>query len=191
MKQNIDRDTGQKERGIMICCVTGHRPDGFPFQRIDDNFGFYQYREDLYQEIEGLIHDGYRHFITGMANGADLDFAQGVIFLRDIYQSIVLEAALPYPISVASLALPRNEDKAFVLEQCNLKHTVSTHYFRGCMDKRNRYMVDKSDLVLAIWNGQESGGTWNTIQYARACGKPIRYLMLDHYLDIPLEKAEL
>ena len=40
-------------------------------------------------------------------------------------------------------------------------------------------MVDRSDLVFAIWNGKEEGGTWDTIKYARSKGKEIRYLMLD------------
>ena len=47
------------------------------------------------------------------------------------------------------------------------------------MHRRNRYMVDKADLVLAVWNGICSGGTWYTIQYARSLKKPIRYIMLD------------
>ena len=37
-------------------------------------------------------------------------------------------------------------------------------------------MVDKSDLVLAFWSGKTSGGTWNTLKYARASGKKIEYL---------------
>ena len=40
-------------------------------------------------------------------------------------------------------------------------------------------MVDRSDLVLAVWNGKEQGGTWNTIRYARLKGKEIRYIMLN------------
>ena len=46
------------------------------------------------------------------------------------------------------------------------------------MQKRNRYMVDNSDLVLAVWNGEKRGGTWYTIDYALKKGKPVRYIML-------------
>lgn len=34
------------------------------------------------------------------------------------------------------------------------------------MQKRNKYMVDKSNLLIAIYNGCE-GGTKQTIEYAR------------------------
>lgn len=47
------------------------------------------------------------------------------------------------------------------------------------MQKRNEYMVDKSDLVFAIWNRERLGGTWNTIKYAVKKGKSIRYIMLN------------
>lgn len=39
-------------------------------------------------------------------------------------------------------------------------------------------MVDHSLLVLAIWNGMEKGGTWNTIRYARQKEKAIQYIRL-------------
>ena len=35
------------------------------------------------------------------------------------------------------------------------------------MFKRNRYMVDKSQMVIAVFNGEEKGGTWYTIKYAK------------------------
>ena len=47
------------------------------------------------------------------------------------------------------------------------------------MQKRNMYMVDRADLVLAIWNGEEKGGTWNTIRYARKKEKALQYSMLN------------
>ena len=39
-------------------------------------------------------------------------------------------------------------------------------------------MVDKADKVIAFWNGEEHGGTWNTIQYAKKRGKEIEIIDL-------------
>ena len=41
-----------------------------------------------------------------------------------------------------------------------------------CMDKRNRYMVDHADYILAVWNGCPSG-TGNTVRYAHKKGKTV------------------
>jgi len=67
----------------------------------------------------------------------------------------------------------------YIIESCDNKSVLSNHYHRGCMDKRNRYMVDNSDVVIAIWNGSQHGGAWNTIQYAKRKNKKIIYLMLN------------
>ena len=40
-------------------------------------------------------------------------------------------------------------------------------------------MVDAADIVLAVWDGKECGGTWNTIKYARDKRKEIRYFPWD------------
>ena len=40
---------------------------------------------------------------------------------------------------------------------------------------RDKYMVDNCDLLLAVWDGIEAGGTWLTVNYARKIGKPIVY----------------
>ena len=40
-------------------------------------------------------------------------------------------------------------------------------------------MVDAADIVLAVWDGKEWGGTWNTIKYAKDKGKEIRYFPWD------------
>ena len=34
------------------------------------------------------------------------------------------------------------------------------------MQKRNKYMVDNSQYVIAVWDGSKSG-TFNTLKYAR------------------------
>ena len=40
------------------------------------------------------------------------------------------------------------------------------------MQLRNQYMVDNSNIVLAVWNGS-SGGTANCVRYARSKNKEI------------------
>lgn len=169
----------------MICCVTGHRPSGFPFLREDDSILFLRYKEILSRKIDELIIGGCDHFITGMADGADIDFAELVLAKRDEGRDIILEAALPYPYSPRKKATDVSEKKYNILLSCDMVRTVSSYYHKGCMMKRNRYMVDNSDIVLAIWNGNENGGTWNTLKYAISRKKMTRYIMLcnieNHY----------
>lgn len=40
------------------------------------------------------------------------------------------------------------------------------------MNKRNQYMVDQSDFIIAVWNGKPSG-TGKTIKYAKDKNKII------------------
>ena len=41
------------------------------------------------------------------------------------------------------------------------------------MNGRNKYMVEQSDVVIAVWNGKPSG-TGNTVKMAKLSGKKIR-----------------
>ena len=47
---------------------------------------------------------------------------------------------------------------------------VSEHYSSDCFFARNRYMVDKADVVVCAYDGQ-SGGTAYTVNYALKKGK--------------------
>ena len=163
----------------MICCVTGHRPKGFPFEREPMDASYNKYLRVLNEAMEDLVDNGCIYYISGMAYGADLDFADMVLDYKAMDKEILLEAALPYHIDLAKLYLKKDDEKSSILRNCDYINFISSNYFRGCMQKRNRYMVDKSDVVLAIWNGKYDGGTWNTIKYARSKGKMIRYVLLN------------
>lgn len=162
----------------MTCGVTGHRPSGFNFARDEHEPAFSDYKAELYADLEELILCGYDKFISGMASGADMDFAEAVIAMKKKYRAITLEAALPCPIYVPKNYTPMHEKRDLLLRSCDIISTVSDRYYRGCMSKRNKYIVDNSDLILAIWNGSRNGGTWDTIKYSQKAKRMVKYLML-------------
>ena len=48
-------------------------------------------------------------------------------------------------------------------------------YAAWLMQKRNEYMVDNCDLLIAVWDGT-SGGTANCVKYAKATNKHIIFI---------------
>lgn len=157
------------EQTKKICCVTGHRPKGFPWKYTGDPAEMYDFHFETVIEsvVEKLILDGYNHFICGGAIGVDTVFALSVLHWRDLkYPHITLEVAVPCP---AQDKKWNKDDKAVYEEIITLAdevNVISEHYTKFCFHKRNEYMVNKSDLVLAVWNGEEKGGTYYTYQYA-------------------------
>jgi len=52
-----------------------------------------------------------------------------------------------------------------LVDRCDYETVVQDHYDAGCMQRRNRYMVDHAAMLIAVHDGQ-SGGTRRTIEYA-------------------------
>lgn len=79
------------------CSCTGHRPQKFPFEYGGRNKEFQTYLKELASKIKAAITEyGVTCFISGMALGVDLDFAEIVLKLRKKY-SLKLECAIPCP----------------------------------------------------------------------------------------------
>ena len=62
-----------------------------------------------------------------------------------------------------------------------------------CMQKRNEYMVDNSDYVVAVWDGGRRR-TGNTVEYAKTKGEGIVRIdpvtqKLSHF-GLPLSKKD-
>lgn len=115
-----------------------------------------------------------------MALGVDMDFAETVLDFKAQYDfPISLECAIPCPNQTLKWASTEIARYNKILGKADKITVVNAYYFSACMLVRNRYMVDHSDTVLAIWNGEESGGTWQTIKYARSKNKKIDIIHID------------
>lgn len=158
-----------EEEKKITCCFTGHRPEKLPWGNNESSPDCVTLKKRLAQTLEELYRRGFRHFISGMAQGCDLYFAEAALALREGYPDVVVEAAVPCPSQSKSW---REEERARyqgILDRCDLETMVQQHYTQGCMLRRDRYMVDRAALLLAAYNGS-SGGTRYTINYALDCG---------------------
>ena len=88
------------------CCFTGHRPDKLPWGEDESDPRCQRLKRSIAQAVEDAYVSGYRRFITGMARGCDLYFAEAVLDLRERRGDVTLEAAVPHCAQAASWSAP-------------------------------------------------------------------------------------
>ena len=160
----------------ITCCFTGHRPVKLPWGMNEQDPRCLALKEQIAATLEGIYESGYRHFICGMAIGCDTYFAKAVLTLRAAHEDVILEAAIPCDNQDGKWNRRQQETYARLLESCDITTYVSHAYTPHCMMRRNEYMIDRSSLLLACFNGRSSG-TMSTILYAERSG--IRTVILD------------
>ena len=154
----------------ITCCFSGHRPARLPWGDREEDPRCQDLKERLAQVLEEAYRQGYRHFLCGMAQGADLYFCQAVLDLRQTCPGITLEAAVPFAGQADRWPPDDQQRRLQLLDQCDLETVIQHHYTPGCMNRRNRYMVERSSLLLAVYDGIPQGGTMNTLAYAMRKG---------------------
>ena len=158
------------------CCFTGHRPDKLPWGYDERDPRCLALKHSMARELEGLYRRGFRHFISGMAQGCDLYFAEAVLDLREQYPDLTVEGAVPFPAQADHWRSDQRRRWRDILTRCDLETAVQQHYDRFCMLRRDRYMVDRSAAVLAVFDGTP-GGTQYTLNYAM--DQKLEILLLD------------
>ncbi len=152
----------EQEKRIRRCCFTGHRPQ--KLKRTECEI-----KRKLEFAIEKAISRGYSTFITGMAYGVDIWAGEIVVRLRETNPDLHLIAALPFPDFSSRWSSEWKKKYDELLARTDLIKTVCSTYNTGAYQRRNKWMVDHSAYVIAVYNGEKSG-TKNTIDYAQICG---------------------
>lgn len=108
--------------------------------------------------------------ISGMALGWDMAIAEAA---RN-YQ-VPFIAAIPFYTQHAAWPKESQERYFNLLRQAHSVVIVCPgEYASWKMQRRNEWMVDHADRVVALWDCQQvSGGTANCVRYAERAGKPI------------------
>jgi uncharacterized phage-like protein YoqJ len=148
----------------VILAATGHRPDKLG--------GYDSATDDKLRGLAALffrqLHQAPDAVISGMALGWDMAWAEAAIAA-----DIPVIAAVPFDGQESRWPLASQDRHGRILLRCREVVTVSRGgYSAENMQRRNRWMVDRADWLVALWDGSPSG-TGNCVRYAQAAGKPI------------------
>lgn len=150
----------------MKIAFTGHRPNKLP--------GGYDLSSPKYDHIKN---ETRRHLlelkpelaISGMALGYDTLAVDICIEL-----SIPFVAAIPF--KGQELIWPAESQRKYneLIKQASEVIVVSEGgYSAHKMQIRNEWMINNSDMLIAVWDGKTNSGTCNAVTYATMAGKKI------------------
>lgn len=142
----------------MICCGFGHRMMLMDIEK------------PLLEVLERLVEDrGVRVFYTGGMGEFDELFARTVRGMKREYPSLRLVLVMPY------LTERLNMDKAFYeaqYDEIQIPAELEGVHPKAAIGLRNRWMVDRSDIVIAALH-RDFGGAAEAVRYAESAKKEI------------------
>ena len=127
--------------------------------------------------LERLYTLGYRRFYSGGARGLDTLAAEAVLRLRGRYPDAALILALPCADQDRNWNRADRARLRGLAEQADRVTVLAPAYYEGCMQARNRYMVDRSAFCVCYLRHMR-GGTMSTVAYAVKEGRPVLNLAI-------------
>ena len=152
------------------CSFTGHRPEKLPWRDNEEDPRCLELKARLAEAVEAAYDRGMRHFLCGMARGADFYCCEAALALRDRRPGVTVEAVIPCEEQAARWREQDRRRYFSLVERCDYETMVQHRYTHGCMQRRDRYMVDRSGLLIAAYDGMTLGGTMYTLTYAMRQG---------------------
>lgn len=122
--------------------------------------------------IQGLLQtDSEFVFYTGGMGEFDRKCASAVRSAKRLYPNLKIRLALVLPYMSNKL----NTEKAYYeyyYDEIIIPAELCGVHYKAAIQKRNHWMVDQSDYVVAFVY-RDFGGTVETVKYARKQGKPV------------------
>ena len=163
---------------VEACCFTGHRV-------LPGGDRYFEVRRLTEQAIRDAYANGCRRFFAGGALGFDTYAARAVLILKREYPDVTLSLFLPCLDQADAWSEADKAEYERIKEEADEVLSLADRYFDGCMQKRNRYMVDNSSHLIC-YQMRQSGGTAYTVSYAKKQGLQITNLAQHTQLSLPI-----
>lgn len=154
--------------------LTGHRPQRLAGYDLSQPF-YTLLQRKLSRIIEaGLEKHKHLTLHSGMALGADTVWSLAILEARDLHPAAVrFVAEVPSPEQAGRWRVADRKLWEAHVAAADEVNYYAEKYHVSCLWKRNNGMVAACDLLLAVWDGSESGGTFGAIEYARKREKQV------------------
>lgn len=156
-----------------VCAFTGHRPKSFPWKYDETARDCILLKEALTAQIMALVNRGVTEFLSDMALGVDIWSAQIILDLRKKNPALKLHCVLPCKGQESKWTTSAQERYRSILAQADEVICVGREYSRNCMLERNRWLVEHSSILLAVYSGTFRSGTGATVRYALKQGREV------------------
>lgn len=155
---------------MQTCAITGHRPTRFKFKYNENDSRCKRLKRRLREQFVELYNQGVRRFLVGGALGVDMWSGEILLKMKlePEYSDLELVVVLPYPGHDERWDERSKKRLAFLIEHSTEHITVGQKAWRDSFIQRNRYLVDHSDCLLAVYDNERSirSGTGMTVHYA-------------------------
>ena len=144
------------------CCFTGHRNIS-----VEDM----KYLKEKLQEVVLYLIENKNalYFGVGGARGFDMLAAEKIINARKQYPDIKLILVAPCENQCERWNNQEIKRYMSIRSVCDKVQVLSKEYYKGCMQARNRYLVDHSAVCVSYLR-KPTGGTAYTEKYAQSQG---------------------
>lgn len=166
------------ENQKVTIAITGHRPGKLPC-----GYAFLPeqsvWAKNFFSRmVNGLMKFskkyGHIRVLSGMALGVDQLFALAALEAKRLGADLELTACVPcHNYSVKWRYENQKVYEEIIQKADAVEYVVDGEYTSDCLELRNRYMVDRADLLLAVWDGSRSG-TANCVRYAQSKGVKVQ-----------------
>ena len=169
---------------VLSCAVTGHRPTRFKFKYNEKNTLCKKIKASML-EIFRTLHDenGVTRYYVGGALGVDMWAAELLLSLHKQpgYEDIELIVAMPFENYFLSWDDQSKRRLSAITRSASCCITVGKEAGAVSYKKRNYFMVDHADFLLAVYdnNRRIRSGTGQTVNYALKKNRSILFVHPD------------
>lgn len=169
---------------ILRIALTGHRPPKLAGYDYKNKFYI-----NLYKKLNHIIEKALEEYSklelhSGMALGADTIWAKSIIDMKKKYPDRIIFIADVPSMEQYKLWFPESKELwekliAYADEIRTYDDKNIGKSYAYILNARNWGMIEPCEILIAIYNGDKTGGTANAVKYGKSKNKKIIYIPPD------------